>query len=118
MSPESWALCPIQDVIPAFDGAPPPPRAGAAHSTIYPYGPFPVGVGQTVMLGLQNEREWAQFCEHVLKQAELAVDERFLANARRSEHRDALRAIIVETFSVLTIDEVVARLELPDDVGR
>ena len=64
------------------------------------------------MLGLQNEREWAQFCEHVLKQTELAVDKRFLANARRSENRDALRAIIVETFSVLTIDEVIARLEV------
>jgi itaconate CoA-transferase len=24
----------------AFDGAAPPPRAGAAHATIYPYGPF------------------------------------------------------------------------------
>src|SRR3546814_10897387 len=29
----------------AFDGATPPPRAGAAHATIYPYGPFPVGDG-------------------------------------------------------------------------
>lgn len=96
----------------AYKGAPQPPRAGASHSTIYPYGPFPVGGGQTVMLGLQNEREWVQFCEHVLRQAELAVDERFLANARRSENRDALRAIVVETFSVLTIDEVVARLEM------
>lgn len=96
----------------AYKGAPQPPRAGASHSTIYPYGPFPVGEGQTVMLGLQNEREWAQFCEHVLKQTELAVDDRFMANARRSENRDALRAIIVETFSVLTIDEVVARLEM------
>ena len=40
----------------AFDGAPPPRRAGAAHATIYPYGPFPAGDGKTVMLGLQNER--------------------------------------------------------------
>src|SRR5690606_37262971 len=50
----------------AFEGAPPPPRAGAAHATIYPYGPFPVGDGTTVMLGLQNEREWKVFCEQVL----------------------------------------------------
>ena len=42
----------------AYDGAEPPPRAGAAHATIYPYGPFPAGDGKTVMLGLQNEREW------------------------------------------------------------
>jgi itaconate CoA-transferase len=51
----------------AFDGASPPPRAGAAHATIYPYGPFPTGDGKTVMLGLQNEREWAVFCTEVLE---------------------------------------------------
>lgn len=95
----------------AYKGAPQPPRAGASHSTIYPYGPFPVGGDQTVMLGLQNEREWTQFCEHVLMQPELAVDGRFSANAGRSENREALRAIIVETFSTLTIDEVISRLE-------
>ena len=25
----------------AFEGAAPPPRTGASHATIYPYGPFP-----------------------------------------------------------------------------
>jgi itaconate CoA-transferase len=95
----------------AYDGAPPPPRAGAAHSTIYPYGPFPVGRGDTVMLGLQNEREWQQFCVHVLLRPELAQDERFDTNAKRSENRSALRLIILETFSPLTIDDVVARLD-------
>ena len=50
----------------AFDGASPPPRTGASHATIYPYGPFPAGDGKTVMLGLQNEREWSVFCEKVL----------------------------------------------------
>lgn len=49
----------------AFDGAPPPPRAGASHATIYPYGPFQTGDGRTMMLGLQNEREWVQFCDTV-----------------------------------------------------
>ena len=52
----------------AFDGAAPPPRTGASHATIYPYGPFPAGDGRTVMLGLQNEREWVSFCEKVLLQ--------------------------------------------------
>jgi crotonobetainyl-CoA:carnitine CoA-transferase CaiB-like acyl-CoA transferase len=42
----------------AFDGAPPPPRTAASHASIYPYGPFQAGDGGTVMLGLQNEREW------------------------------------------------------------
>lgn len=95
----------------AFDGAAPPQRAGAAHATIYPYGPFPVGDGTTIMLGLQNEREWRVFCEHVLGRPDLADDERFASNSRRTLHRDALRALIVEAFSVLSIDQVAQRLE-------
>ncbi|MCR8960031.1 CoA transferase [Variovorax sp. S2] len=95
----------------AYDGAPPPPRSAASHATIYPYGPFPAGDGGTVMLGLQNEREWRVFCEKVLLQAELATDARFDSNARRNENRDALRAIIVETFAALGTVQVVERLD-------
>lgn len=95
----------------AYDGAPPPPRAGAAHATIYPYGPFPIGDGTTVMLGLQNEREWQLFCDKVLLTPELAKDERFSANYKRVENRQALRALIVESFSTLNFDAVFDRLE-------
>lgn len=95
----------------AFESAPPPARTGASHATIYPYGPFPAGDGKTVLLGLQNEREWAAFCETVLLQPGLATEERFSGNARRNAARDALRAIIVEAFSHLTAEEVVARLD-------
>ncbi len=95
----------------AFDGAEPPPRAGASHATIYPYGPFVAGDGRTVMLGLQNEREWQLFCAKVLKQPELASDERFNANARRVAAKPALQKIITATFASLTLAEVVARLE-------
>jgi len=95
----------------AFDGAPPPPRAGAAHATIYPYGPFPTGDGRTVMLGLQNEREWRAFCDQVLRRPELAADERFSTNSRRTEARPQLREIIVQAFALLTADQVVARLD-------
>jgi len=95
----------------AFDGAPQPPRAGAAHSTIYPYGPFPTGDGGTVMLGLQNEREWAAFCDKVLLTPTLAMDERFSANFKRSANRDALRQIIVDSFAQLATEAVIQRLE-------
>jgi itaconate CoA-transferase len=95
----------------AYDGAPPPPRAGAAHATIYPYGPFPTGDGKTVMLGLQNEREWLQFCAQVLQQPALAQDLRFAGNAQRTAHREALREIIVEQFAQLSYAQVVQRLE-------
>jgi itaconate CoA-transferase len=95
----------------AFDGAPQPPRAGASHATISPYGPFAAGDGRTVMLGLQNEREWQLFCEKVLKRPEVAVDERFTSNARRVAARPALLAIISEVFATLGFDDVIARLE-------
>ena len=92
-------------------GAEPPPRTGAAHATIYPYGPFPAGDGRIVMLGLQNEREWQVFCARVLERPELATDPRFASNAARTAAREALRAIIVETFRALSAEQVVARLD-------
>ena len=96
----------------AFEGAPPPPRTGAAHATIYPYGPFPIGKDEgSVMLGLQNEREWVNFCEKVMQRPELARDPRFAGNARRVAERAALRQLIVDTFSTLTAAKVAERLE-------
>ena len=95
----------------AFDGAPPPPRTGAAHATIYPYGPFPTGDGGTVMMGLQNEREWVSFCQIVLQRPELAADPRFAGNARRVAERDALRQLIVDAFAASTAPQVLERLE-------
>jgi len=92
-------------------GAEPPPRSGAAHATIYPYGPFPAGDGGVVMLGLQNEREWQLFCARVLERGELAADPRFASNAARTAARADLRAIIVETFRALSAEQVVARLD-------
>ena len=95
----------------AFEGAAPPPRAGAAHATIYPYGPFEAGDGRSVMLGLQNEREWAAFCTTVLQRPELAKDARFNANSLRVANRDELKQIILEAFKPLTSQQVVERLE-------
>ena len=95
----------------AFEGAAPPPRAGAAHATIYPYGPFPVGDGSNVMLGLQNEREWRIFCEKVLNQPALADEADFSSNSLRVANRDRLRGLIVGAFSKMTIDQVVQYLE-------
>jgi itaconate CoA-transferase len=95
----------------AYEGAPPPQRSGASHATIYPYGPFEAGDGKTVMLGLQNEREWKAFCTVVLQQAALVDDARFASNAQRHEHRDELRAVIVAAFAALTAQQVIARLD-------
>ena len=94
----------------AFEGAAPPPRSGASHSSIYPYGPFATRDG-AVILGIQNEREWAAFCDKVLGDAKLATDARFDSNARRNEHRLVLHEIIESVFAKLSTPEVEARLD-------
>lgn len=95
----------------AFDGAPPPARSGSSHATIFPYGPFPAGDGRDVILGLQNEREWEVFCVQVLKKPELLADSRFTSNSRRAAHTAELTAIIVDAFSDLGAEAVIARLD-------
>jgi len=95
----------------AYEGAAPPPRSGASHATIYPYGPFATGDGKTVMLGLQNEREWKAFCDKVLRQPELAADARFASNSARNVHREPLAALIHQAFALLDAEQVIARLD-------
>lgn len=95
----------------AFEDQEPPVRAGAAHAVIYPYGPFPTGGDQTIMLGLQNEREWKVFCEQVLGKPELATDERFANNTLRTANRDALKQIIVDAFASMSKEQVIELLE-------
>ena len=95
----------------AFEGASPPPRVGAEHATIFPYGPFRAGGGRQVMLGIQNEREWAKFCESVLARPELIDDARFNQGPTRSENRAALREIIEASFAFLSAEAVVQTLD-------
>jgi crotonobetainyl-CoA:carnitine CoA-transferase CaiB-like acyl-CoA transferase len=95
----------------AFEGAPPPPRTAASHASIYPYGPFVAGDGGTVMLGLQNEREWKVFCEVVLRDGSLATDARFNTNDLRNTHRAELLQLIVGMFANMSTAEVEARLD-------
>ena len=71
----------------AMDGQPSLPLAGAEHAAIYPYGPFDTGGGGTVMLAMQNEREWSIFCKDILLKPELEKDERFASTSIRSKNR-------------------------------
>ena len=96
----------------AYEGAAPPSRNGASHATIYPYGPFKTGDGGTVMLGLQNDREWDQFCQVVLEDEALAKDDRFDKNFKRNEKREQLLAIIDACFSKLSTKQVIAKLDI------
>jgi itaconate CoA-transferase len=92
-------------------GGTPPPRSGARHAVIAPYGPYTAGDGRVVYLGLQHEREWARFCTDVIGRPETATDARFSSNPRRVEHRDELDTAITEAFRDLTADQVIGRLD-------
>ncbi|TWI58117.1 CaiB/BaiF CoA transferase family protein [Halalkalibacter nanhaiisediminis] len=88
-----------------------PKRTGARHATIFPYGPFQAGDQKLVFLGIQNEREWVQFCQQVIRQPDLANDSRFDSNSKRVENSDTLITIIHQVFETLTSDEIIDRLE-------
>jgi itaconate CoA-transferase len=88
-----------------------PPRTGASHASIAPYGPYSTGDGKQVNLGIQNEREWEKFCAIVLQNPELAGDPRFNANSHRSQNREALREAIWQVFRNLTLEQAVEQLD-------
>ena len=88
-----------------------PRRSGPDHATIVPYGKFDCADGHSVMLGLQNEREWAVFCDQVLGRPELARDDRYDSNTKRTERRTEMMAIFQSVFSQITAAELVARLD-------
>jgi len=92
-------------------GGQPPPRTGASHATIYPYGPFTAGDGKTVFFGIQNEREWASFCTQVLERPELASDLRFNSSSQRQAHRSELSEILLGALRKLDSAQLLARLD-------
>jgi itaconate CoA-transferase len=95
----------------AIDGQAAPRQTGASHATIFPYGPFLAGDGKTVMLGVQNEREWKKFCESVIAQPQLCADDRFNSNSRRVANREVLARLILEAFATLSAAQVIERLD-------
>ena len=88
-----------------------PPRTGAKHAAIAPYGPFAAGDGETVYLAIQNEREWLRFCDQVLECRDLASDPRFQNNSGRVQNRAELEEIISSIFQRLTRAAIIERLE-------
>jgi itaconate CoA-transferase len=88
-----------------------PKRSGASHAAIAPYGPFECGDGEVIFLGIQNEREWENFCRAVLGQPDLARDGRFASNSERVANRDDLHQEIEAIFEGLSSEEAIERLE-------
>jgi itaconate CoA-transferase len=95
----------------AYEGAEPPQRSGSDHASIYPYGAFASGDNKAIMIGLQNEREWSDFCSAVLGDETLANDARFHNNQLRSSNRDLLKKIIESKFSQFSAAELKQKLD-------
>ena len=88
-----------------------PARAGAQHATIAPYGPYVTGDGDTVVLAVQNEREWVALCRLVLGDEEVAHDPRFATNSARVTHREALNKLYADRFATLGTSEALRLLD-------
>ncbi|MGI9310258.1 MAG: CaiB/BaiF CoA transferase family protein [bacterium] len=91
-----------------------PPRARLHHPSIAPYGGYRCADGETVLIAIQNEREWQRFCAHVLQRADAASQYAFNSNNARVANRVALDAIINEVVGALHRADFIARLRRAD----
>ena len=92
-----------------FGGA--PKRLGLTHALIAPYGAFNTRDGGRVLIAIQSNREWCNFCENVLQRPELGEDTRFKDNTDRVANRDALHAAIDRVFGNTDRAELIAMLD-------
>lgn len=88
----------------------PPKRSALGHPSVVPYTGYPTTDGQ-VLIGIQNDREWARLCTQVLDRAELARDPDFATNIARTRNRAAVDEAITEVTAKLTTAELVAGLD-------
>lgn len=85
-------------------------RVGINHATISPYGAYRCRDDLDIVLAIQNEREWLNFCEWVLGDSELANDARLESNQARVENRNYVDELISGVFSQLDQVDAVERL--------
>ena len=86
-----------------------PPRAGHRHTMIAPYGMYRMSDGELVMIGVQSNRDWADFAEHVLQDPALVDDPRFVDNSDRIANIEDLESLITAVFASVTPEELMRR---------
>ena len=87
-----------------------PERVGLKHPSIAPYGGFTCADGRDIVISIQNEREWADFCHIVLRRPDLLSDERCQNNATRVKHRDFVDGTVADIFDKVPSGEMIDRL--------
>ena len=92
----------------------PPKRVGLAHTSISPYGVFKTRDGVSVLISIQNDREWRVLAEKVLGDARLAVDPDFASNVERVKRRAQTDGKVAAVFGALDAEPLIERLAAAD----
>ncbi len=87
-----------------------PARLGLAHPSICPYGAFGTKDNALVLISIQNEREWVEFCARFLDEPDLPKQPGFETNVIRVANRAIVDAHIGAMFASLTRDQAAAKL--------
>ncbi|MCC7282660.1 MAG: CoA transferase [Acetobacteraceae bacterium] len=87
-----------------------PARIGLAHPSICPYGAFALADGALVLISIQNEREWRNFCAGVIGDAALPGRPGFESNVIRVRNREVVDAAVAARFAVMTREQASSAL--------
>ncbi|MEY2718049.1 MAG: hypothetical protein RL539_1081 [Pseudomonadota bacterium] len=87
-----------------------PARVGLKHPSIAPYGAFTCKDNRTLLIAIQNEREWHALCTEVFDDSELKNDPRASTNHARTQHRAFVDGRIASLFEQYESAELVAKL--------
>jgi len=86
-------------------------RVGLNHPTIAPYGVYSAKEGKKILFGIQNEREFQNFCSKILEMDSLATAPEFNTNIGRVANRDALNSVINAKFANMEINALAAKFQ-------
>jgi itaconate CoA-transferase len=88
-----------------------PLRLGLAHPSLAPYGAFETADGVAILISIQNEREWTQFCESVLEDGALATSPGFESSSARVANRAQVDSRVARVFNACSTSEIERRLQ-------
>ena len=88
-----------------------PKRNGMTHPIIVPYGAYNCKDNLTILIAIQNDREWVKLCKFVLDDKTMVNDTRFKTNSNRVANRELTEKIIQKKFITFEREELIEKLE-------
>ena len=88
-----------------------PKRNGMTHPIIVPYGAYNCKDNLTILIAIQNNREWVKLCKIVLNDETMVNDTRFKTNSDRVANRELTEKIIQDKFINFKREELIEKLE-------